>query len=80
FYQLALSWRALHHPNILPLFGVDVGCPHIGMVSPWMEHGTVLQYMNTHGKTDIDKILFDVAKGLQYLYSHDMVHGDLRGV
>ncbi|KAF7373346.1 Kinase-like protein [Mycena sanguinolenta] len=49
------------------------------MVSPWMEHGTVLNYLKTHGHTNLDKLLYEIAQGLEYLHSHNVVHGDLRG-
>jgi hypothetical protein len=40
-------WQGLDHPNILPFFGIDADLyPHmIGLVSPWMQHGTVLQFL-----------------------------------
>ncbi|KAJ7045251.1 kinase-like domain-containing protein, partial [Mycena alexandri] len=49
------------------------------MVSPWMQHGTVLKYLNDHGRGNVDKLLFEIAQGLQYLHSQNIVHGDLRG-
>ncbi|KAJ7778485.1 kinase-like domain-containing protein [Mycena metata] len=49
------------------------------MVSPWMEHGTVMRYLQEHGHADVDKLLYEIAQGLQYLHSQHIVHGDLRG-
>ncbi|KAF8183890.1 kinase-like domain-containing protein [Mycena galopus ATCC 62051] len=49
------------------------------MVSPWMEHGTVMNYLKVHGHSEVDKLLYEVAKGLNYLHSCNIVHGDLRG-
>ncbi|KAJ7721142.1 kinase-like domain-containing protein, partial [Mycena metata] len=49
------------------------------LVSPWMEHGTILSYLKDHGPANVDKFLYEIALGLQYLHSHDIVHGDLRG-
>ncbi|KAJ6479207.1 kinase-like domain-containing protein [Mycena vitilis] len=45
-----------------------------------MEHGTVLRYLQDHGHTHVDKLLYEIAQGLQYLHSRGIVHGDLRGV
>ncbi|KAJ7737581.1 kinase-like domain-containing protein [Mycena metata] len=81
FCREALLWRDLHHPHILPFIGIDRESfpASLCMVSPWLEHGTVLKYLNDHGRQNVDKLLFEVAQGLEYLHSHNIVHGDLRG-
>ena len=42
-------WRRLHHPNIVPLLGTargeDFGSDHPCMVSMWMPHGTLAEYV-----------------------------------
>ncbi|KAF8183738.1 kinase-like protein, partial [Mycena galopus ATCC 62051] len=77
----ALLWKDLHHPNILPFLGIDRNSfpSSLCMVSPWMEHGTVMNYLKTHGHATVDKLLYEIAQGLEYLHSHNIVHGDLRG-
>ncbi|KAJ6476176.1 kinase-like domain-containing protein [Mycena sanguinolenta] len=83
FCREALVWRDLHHPHILPFLGIDRDSfpePYFCMVSPWMEHGTVMSYLKTHGASNVDKLLYEIAQGLQYLHSRNIVHGDLRGV
>ncbi|KAJ7145876.1 kinase-like domain-containing protein, partial [Mycena epipterygia] len=74
-------WRDLHHPNILPFIGIDWESfpSSLSMVSPWMEHGTILKYLEVHGRANVDKLLFEIAQGLQYLHSRNIIHGDLRG-
>ncbi|KAJ7812122.1 kinase-like domain-containing protein, partial [Mycena olivaceomarginata] len=47
------------------------------MVSPWMENGTIIKYLNDYGRANVDKLV--IAQGLQYLHSRNIVHGDLRG-
>ncbi|KAJ7279092.1 kinase-like domain-containing protein, partial [Mycena rebaudengoi] len=81
FCREALVWQNLHHPHILPLIGIDrdTFSHSLCMVSPWMAYGTVLQYLNEHGRSNVDKLLFEVVQGLQYLHSCNIVHGDLRG-
>ncbi|KAF7347164.1 PINc domain-containing protein [Mycena venus] len=80
FCREALVWKELHHPHILPFLGIEDSFPSsLCMVSPWMEHGTVLAYLKGHGHTHVDKLLYEVAQGLQYLHSCHIVHGDLRG-
>ena len=43
-------WKRLDHPNIVPLLGTaqgdDFGSDHLCMVSVWMPHGTLAQYVN----------------------------------
>ncbi|KAJ6554057.1 kinase-like domain-containing protein [Mycena vulgaris] len=81
FCREALVWQHLQHPFILPLIGIDRDTfpPSICMVSPWMEHGTVLKYLNDYGRANVDKLLSEIAQGMQYLHSKNIVHGDLRG-
>ncbi|KAJ7782500.1 kinase-like domain-containing protein, partial [Mycena maculata] len=77
----ALVWRDLHHPHILPFLGIDQDSfsSSLCLVSSWMEQGTVLKYLKGHGHANVDKLLFEIAQGLQYLHSRNVVHGDLRG-
>ncbi|KAJ6524513.1 kinase-like domain-containing protein, partial [Mycena capillaripes] len=84
FCREALVWRDLDHPHILPFLGIerDSFPSALCMVSPWMEHGTVMNYLRVHGhanRTDKALQLFEIAQGLQYLHSRNIVHGDLRG-
>ncbi|KAF8129139.1 ankyrin repeat-containing domain protein [Mycena galopus ATCC 62051] len=87
----ALVWRDLHHPHILTFIGIDRETfPSLALVSPWMEHGTVLHYLDRHGRANVDKLdvwkyhntvvqLFQIAQGIEHLHSRNIVHGDLKG-
>ncbi|KAJ7817235.1 kinase-like domain-containing protein [Mycena leptocephala] len=77
FCREALVWQNLRHSFILPFIGIDRETfpSSLCMVSPWMENGTVLKYLNDHGRANLSEI----AEGLQYLHSRNIVHGDLRG-
>ncbi|KAJ7231335.1 kinase-like domain-containing protein [Mycena rebaudengoi] len=81
FYREALIWQHLKHLYILPMLGIDQESfpSSLCMVSPWMENGTVLKYLEEHGRQEVDKLLWEVAQGLEYLHSRNIVHGDLRG-
>ncbi|KAJ6463328.1 kinase-like domain-containing protein [Mycena sanguinolenta] len=81
FCREALVWKDLRHPNILTFLGIDRDSfpSTLCMVSPWMEHGTILNYLQNHGHANVDKSLYEVAQGLQYLHSRNIIHGDLRG-
>ncbi|KIM76337.1 hypothetical protein PILCRDRAFT_826319 [Piloderma croceum F 1598] len=81
-----LVWHALNHQNILPLFGItyEFGRDRpMGMVCPWLDNGNLNSYLDRHGASlalrDRFRILCDVAAGLSYLHSLNVVHGDLTG-
>ncbi|KAF7365848.1 Kinase-like protein [Mycena venus] len=84
FTKETLVWRYLKHKNIVPFLGVDsttFPSPARAMVSPWMPLGSVLKYMADHSPSATYAIgwLRDVIKGLGYLHSENIVHGDLCG-
>ncbi|KAJ6486731.1 kinase-like domain-containing protein, partial [Mycena sanguinolenta] len=81
FYKEALVWQGLRHRFILPLLGIDRStfAPSFCMVSPWMKNGTVLKYLRDHGREQVNRLLVEIAQGLDYLHSMNIVHGDLRG-
>ncbi|KAJ6526551.1 kinase-like domain-containing protein [Mycena vulgaris] len=81
FCREALIWQRLQHKHVLPMMGIDrESFPlEFCLVSPWMKNGTVLKYLREHGRDDVDKMLLQVAEGLRYLHSLNIVHGDLRG-
>ncbi|KAF7333675.1 Kinase-like protein [Mycena sanguinolenta] len=81
FCREALVWKGLHHPYILPFLGIDRDSfpTTLCMVSPWMKHGSVINYLKTHDHANVDMLLYEIAQGLEYLHSHAIVHGDLKG-
>ena len=52
-----MAWRALRHPNMLPLLGVTVTKNHFVMVSEWMEHGNINQFVKAHADADRLKLV-----------------------
>ncbi|KAJ7207633.1 kinase-like domain-containing protein [Mycena pura] len=82
FCREALVWQRLRHPFVLE-FNASIDRESfpgsLCLVAPWMENGTALSYLKDHGKANVDKLLFEVAQGMQYLHSQNIVHGDLRG-
>ncbi|KAJ7507505.1 kinase-like domain-containing protein [Mycena galericulata] len=82
FCKEAIVWGQLDHPNVLPFLGVEADTPptnYYCMVLPWMDNGTILDHVERHGVIDIDKRIVEIAEGLRYLHSKNVVHGDLRG-
>lgn len=51
--SITLTLKGLDHPNVLPFLGLrrdpDRG---LAMVSPWMEHGNVVQYLKRYPNVD----------------------------
>ncbi|KAF7975591.1 hypothetical protein HWV62_9153 [Athelia sp. TMB] len=80
-------WKRLAHENIVPLLGTVIysgphnGPPIMGMVSPWMENGNLIHYMENRNPCTTERLqlLSDVAAGLTHLHSKDIIHGDLTG-
>ena len=43
-----MTWRTLHHPNVLPLLGVTMGDNHFAMVSEWMPNGNIKEFVKVN--------------------------------
>ena len=43
-----MTWKALHHPNVLPLLGVIMTETEFSMVSEWMSNGNINQFVAAH--------------------------------
>ncbi|KAG0698931.1 kinase-like domain-containing protein [Suillus ampliporus] len=83
FREIKIS-STLRHENIVPLLGVTRQFGVFpALVSPWIRNGTLTEYLqDNHEKLSYGKkfaLLRDVARGLQYLHSQSIVHGDLSG-
>ncbi|KAF9449202.1 kinase-like protein [Macrolepiota fuliginosa MF-IS2] len=78
----AILWGELEHENILPLYGLfylDTSLTRICLVSPWMENGNVVRYLEMNTTKPRKPLVCDIACGLEYLHGRDVVHGDLKG-
>ncbi|KAH6918894.1 hypothetical protein BKA70DRAFT_1089732 [Coprinopsis sp. MPI-PUGE-AT-0042] len=78
FEREVTVWRQFDHPNIVPLYGVAKIGEHLYSVSPWMDNGTALYYVEDHPNCDRLKMISEIVAGLEYLHSQNIVHGDLR--
>ena len=48
FCKEAMMWRSLSHPNVLPLLGVIMASSRFAMVTEWMDHGNINQFIKVH--------------------------------
>ena len=87
-------WKHLIHPNILPLLGITI--TPFQLISNWMSGGDLPEYLEQNPDADRLQLvralptvfitlllryqLSDVAEGLCYLHSCNVIHGDLKGV
>lgn len=92
-------WGQTRHRNVLHFLGYSTDpelAPVPCFISPWMEHGTTLDYLEKNPNADILKLvrchlisamtdsdcdqLKGLAEGLVYLHQIPILHGDIRGV
>ncbi|KAH7923893.1 kinase-like protein [Leucogyrophana mollusca] len=81
----AVLWAQLSNPYVLPFCGVccmNEPSPRVCLVSPWMDNGNLVQYLQDNPKADRLQLMQDIALGLEYLHSFSLpvIHGDLKGL
>ncbi|KAJ3530194.1 hypothetical protein NMY22_g8674 [Coprinellus aureogranulatus] len=82
-WREAILWCQLYHANVLPCYGVhqlSSESHRIGLVSPWIESGNVIDYLHHNPSATRLLLLSDIASGIHYLHENKIVHGDLKGV
>ncbi|CUA67422.1 Serine/threonine-protein kinase PAK 6 [Rhizoctonia solani] len=72
------NWSKLDHENVNKLIGVIMFRERLGMVSEWMEHGNLRQYLGRNNDADRGELCIQIARGVAYLHGVNMVHGDLK--
>ncbi|KDQ10012.1 hypothetical protein BOTBODRAFT_36635 [Botryobasidium botryosum FD-172 SS1] len=72
-------WRGLDHPNISRFIGHYFDKSSMYLISPWMEDGHAWEYVQKNPNKNHVELLLQVAQGLEYLHTLEIVHGDLRG-
>ncbi|KAF9646874.1 kinase-like protein [Thelephora ganbajun] len=79
FCKEVMAWKALCHPNVLPLLGVTMGNRRFIMVSEWMADGNINEFVKARRNANRFELLSDVAWGLMYMHGEGVIHGDLKG-
>ncbi|KAH8792752.1 kinase-like domain-containing protein [Flagelloscypha sp. PMI_526] len=80
FLNEAIIWRYLRHPNILPFFGINqTAFPgETCFVSPFIANGNLTDFLKENPHQDRLPLLSQIAKGLHYLHSTHICHGDVK--
>lgn len=79
FEREVTIWRSLTHKNVVPLYGFLRIDDDVYSVSPWMDNGTVNDYIKNNPEVDRLQILSEISEGMEYLHRKEVIHGDLRG-
>ena len=45
-------WKALQHPNVLPLIGAMMSETRFAMISEWMVNGNICSFVKAHPNAD----------------------------
>lgn len=77
-YRNAPKWKRMKHQNIVQFQGITQ--EPLKFVSAWTSGIKLNEYITSHPDTDKLNLLTGVADGLNYLHSHDVIHGDLGGL
>lgn len=80
FAREVQTWQGLVQRNVLPLMAVCLDPPM--MVTDFMEQGNLRQFLTCHtwDQTLGKRLLADVARGMVYLHSLNILHGDLKSL
>src|SRR5579859_1380243 len=81
FEREALAVGALSHDHILPLYDFGEQRPWYYLVMPFVEGGTLRDYLCKHEYLTLDEagsFLEQIASALQYAHNHGVIHCDVK--
>ncbi|EMD31573.1 hypothetical protein CERSUDRAFT_119619 [Gelatoporia subvermispora B] len=77
-YGEAVIWKYMRHPNIAQFYGVRSNGRDLLLVSQLMQHGVITSFLRNNPTENRLKLIADAAKGVSYLHTMGIVHGDLK--
>ena len=48
FCKEVIGWHTLRHPNVVPFLGVKMNTKELIMISEWMDHGRINDFLKMH--------------------------------
>lgn len=93
FCEGIATWKHLNHRHVVSLIGATLS--PLQLISKWMPNGDLSEYIRDHLEANlIDLVglvasrffraypskLSGVVKGIHYLHSCDVIHGEIKGV
>ncbi|KIO25941.1 hypothetical protein M407DRAFT_236179, partial [Tulasnella calospora MUT 4182] len=78
FEREATTWKRLKHRHILEFIGTFKCDGHFYLVSPFVENGTLAEYISRHPNVHSVRLLCETADAINYLHTEGVVHGDIK--
>ncbi|CEL59832.1 Vegetative incompatibility protein HET-E-1 OS=Podospora anserina GN=HET-E1 PE=4 SV=1 [Rhizoctonia solani AG-1 IB] len=72
------AFSKARHENIQELLGVTMFQGRLGMVSHWVPHEYLQEYIREHPEANRYELCIQIATGVSCLHSEDVVHGHLK--
>jgi len=72
-------WCQLEHPNVLPFLGICSIKNSLALISPFCKSGNAVNFLRTNPHANRLDIIIGAARGMVYLHSRAVIHGDLKG-
>ena len=80
FCKEVVTWKALHHPNVLPLLGVTMTETRFVMVSEWMINGNINEFVKAEINADrLALVCFSFGAPASGIDGHCSLAMSLRG-
>uniref|UniRef100_A0A0N5BVR2 Tyrosine-protein kinase n=1 Tax=Strongyloides papillosus TaxID=174720 RepID=A0A0N5BVR2_STREA len=80
FFKEAKIMKTFDHPNCIKLYGIAAMNEPVMIIMELAENGGMLEWLKEHKDCDIKiphKFAFDIACGLEYLHSKNIIHRDI---